>query len=126
MLLFGFSLAILMAWIWLAQTRLRAFGSPPRLEAAGAAQDAPGVVAIIPARNEAATIGAVVAAHAGSDYPGEFSVIVVDDHSSDATRARAAQSGGDRVRVIEAPPLPDGWGLGRRLAGKSIRLPDYS
>ncbi|MCB2113080.1 MAG: glycosyltransferase [Parvularculaceae bacterium] len=109
MLLFGFSLAILMAWIWLAQTRLRAFGSPPRLEAAGAAQDAPGVVAIIPARNEAATIGAVVAAHAGSDYPGEFSVIVVDDHSSDATRARAAQSGGDRVRVIEAPPLPDGW-----------------
>jgi len=109
MLLIGFSASILIIWIWLACTRLRAFQSPPRLEAHPLIGDAPSVVAVIPARDEEATIGAIVAAHAGADYPGEFSVIVVDDHSTDLTAAIAKQSGGDRLTLIEAPPLPEGW-----------------
>jgi len=77
-------------------------------------KDWPRVAAVIPARNEAASIAAVVAAMANQDYPGEFSVIVVDDHSDDGTRdlARTAamRSGAsDRVRIISAPALASGW-----------------
>jgi len=74
--------------------------------------DWPEVVAVIPARNEAETIADVVASHGASTYPGRFSVIVVDDGSSDGTGevARAAASVVPRaVEVIEAPPLAPGW-----------------
>lgn len=74
----------------------------------------PSVVAIIPARNEARTIGPMIASLAGQDYPGKLSVIVVDDHSSDDTADRAieaAKSAGssDRVAVHSAAELPTGW-----------------
>src|SRR5208282_5323251 len=51
----------------------------------------PGVVAVVPARNEAETIGRVVAALVQQDYPGVFSVVVVDDHSEDDTARLAEQ-----------------------------------
>ena len=74
----------------------------------------PRVTAIIPARNEAASIAPAVAALARQDYPGEFSVIVIDDHSEDQTAEVARQtaiecSAAARVEVISAPPLPPGW-----------------
>jgi len=77
-------------------------------------RDWPRVTAIIPARNEAALISAVVAAMAKQDYPGEFSVIVVDDHSNDgsAELAREAASGSgaaDRFEIATAPELVSGW-----------------
>src|SRR5215470_1245272 len=52
----------------------------------------PGVRAIVPARNEASSIAAVVAALARQDYPGEFSVVIVDDHSEDGTAALARKA----------------------------------
>jgi glycosyltransferase involved in cell wall biosynthesis len=54
---------------------------------------------LIPARNEAATIGAVVreCRNAG------FSVTVIDDGSSDATAAEARQTGAD-VFTLSGPP----------------------
>jgi len=74
----------------------------------------PRVVAIVPARNEAETIARAVGALAKQDYPGEFSIVVVDDHSEDATAAlalHAAQESGatNRVRIHVAAPLPSGW-----------------
>jgi len=74
----------------------------------------PRVTAIIPARNEADTIGQTIAALVQQDYPGEFSVIVVDDHSEDQTPQIAQQSAKDngaqsRVIVHAASPLPPGW-----------------
>jgi hopene-associated glycosyltransferase HpnB len=77
-------------------------------------QQWPRVVAIVPARNEAATIGATVASLTRQNYPGEFSILVVDDHSEDATAAlalRAAQEQGaaSRVQVRAASALPTGW-----------------
>jgi len=74
----------------------------------------PSVIAVVPARNEAETIGRAVTGLAQQDYPGAFSVVVVDDHSEDGTasiaRQVAAENGaGDRVRVVNASELPEGW-----------------
>ncbi len=69
----------------------------------------PAVVAVVPARDEAAVIGRAVASLAAQDYPGDFRVIVVDDGSSDGTGAVARAAGGRRVTVLRAAPLAAGW-----------------
>lgn len=65
---------------------------------------------LIPARNEAANIGpALMAARASRGVAVE--VIVMDDGSTDGTaelvQAQAAEDA--RVRLVTAPPLPEGW-----------------
>jgi hopene-associated glycosyltransferase HpnB len=74
----------------------------------------PRVVAVVPARNEAETIAQAVRSLAAQDYPGEFSIIIVDDHSEDATanlaRKAADKSGASqRVKIHSAAPLASGW-----------------
>src|SRR5579885_800543 len=74
----------------------------------------PRVVAVVPARNEAATIGRAVKSLARQAYDGELSVVVVDDRSEDGTaefaRHAAMEAGAaERVQVREATPLPGGW-----------------
>jgi len=74
----------------------------------------PPVVAVLPARNEAQSIAAVVMSLAAQDYAGEFFVVIVDDHSEDGTAEiarQAAEAAGAalRVRVVSAPELPRGW-----------------
>jgi hopene-associated glycosyltransferase HpnB len=74
----------------------------------------PRVIAIVPARNEAETIAQTVRSLAAQDYPGEFSIIIVDDHSEDATailaRKAASESGASqRVKIHSAAPLAPGW-----------------
>jgi cellulose synthase/poly-beta-1,6-N-acetylglucosamine synthase-like glycosyltransferase len=74
----------------------------------------PSVVAIVPARNEAETIGQTLAALLQQDYPGKLSVIVVDDHSEDATspiarRTAQEKNAGSRVEIHPASTLPAGW-----------------
>ena len=89
---------------WRADQRLPAEPSPPA--------DWPEVAVLIPARDEAATIGRAVESHVASRYPGALSVIVIDDASSDGTAdvARAAARGSDRtVHVVQAPALAPGW-----------------
>ncbi len=81
---------------------------PKRLE------DWPRVVAIVPARNEARTISEAVSSLAKQDYPGEFSIIVIDDHSEDGTAALAQQAANEfgasqRVKIHVASPLAPGW-----------------
>lgn len=104
----------LLAWCVLAAFRGGFWRADQRLNGAPGAELAPwpSVAAIIPARNEAASVAAVVAAHMGADYRGAFNVILVDDQSSDATAdiARAAAADRpDRLTIIEGAPLPDGW-----------------
>jgi glycosyltransferase involved in cell wall biosynthesis len=68
-------------------------------------QEGPDVSVIVPARNEEACLGACLdslLAQTGVD----FEIIVVDDQSTDGTRAIAAARSG--VRVIEAGPLAPG------------------
>ena len=74
----------------------------------------PRVIAIVPARNEAETIARAISTLAKQDYPGEFSIVSVDDHSEDATAALALQAAEEsgatsRVLVHAAAPLPPGW-----------------
>jgi len=73
----------------------------------------PRVTAVIPARNEAASIALVVAALIKQDYPGEFFMVIVDDHSDDATAdlARTAAGSGatSHLQILSAPPLAPGW-----------------
>jgi hopene-associated glycosyltransferase HpnB len=81
---------------------------PKRLE------DWPRVVAIVPARNEARTISEAVSSLAKQDYPGEFSIIVIDDYSEDGTAALAQQAANEfgasqRVKIHVASPLAPGW-----------------
>ena len=53
----------------------------------------PGVVAVVPARNEATVLPAALPTLLGQDYPGAFAVVLVDDDSSDGTSAVAAALG---------------------------------
>jgi hopene-associated glycosyltransferase HpnB len=74
----------------------------------------PKVVAIVPARNEAETVAAAIASLASQDYPGTFSIVVVDDHSDDSTVAVARQAAGDSgaaqdITILPAAPLVPGW-----------------
>lgn len=71
---------------------------------------------LVPARNEAATIGATVRHLLAQAYP-NFEVLVLDDQSSDDTAASAlsAAAGDDRLRVLAGAPLPQGW-LGKNWA----------
>ena len=95
----------------------------------------PRVTAIVPARNEAETIGRAVTSLAKQDYRGEFFTIVVDDHSDDGTAALARKAAGEcnaseRISMHSASELPPGWtgkvwamSEGITVAGK--RAPDY-
>jgi hopene-associated glycosyltransferase HpnB len=70
----------------------------------------PAVAAIVPARNEADCIGASIASLLAQDYRGRWTVILVDDDSSDGTAdiARRAE-GNERLQVVTSRGLPAGW-----------------
>jgi len=140
--------ASLAAWVylaffhgrfWRADQRL-ADGAPvdSALSAAAASRSlAPSVVAVVPARDEAEVIERSIASLLDQDYPGPFSVVLVDDHSDDdtAVRARAiaaSHARGDRLEVVRAADRPPGWvgkmwavhsGVAHALDGES--LPDF-
>jgi hopene-associated glycosyltransferase HpnB len=71
---------------------------------------APSIVAVVPARNEAETVGRAIGSLAGQRYPGAFHIVLVDDASSDGTAeiARAAAPP-ELLTVIRSEPLPSGW-----------------
>ena len=81
----------------------------PRRPGAGAgARRWPGVVAVVPARNEAAVLPAALPTLLRQDYPGAFAVVLVDDDSSDGTSAVAAALG--RAAPGHAASRPcDAW-----------------
>jgi hopene-associated glycosyltransferase HpnB len=74
----------------------------------------PIVIAVIPARNEAATMAQTLASLLKQNYAGEFSVIVVDDHSEDGTAQIAQQTARElntdsRIEIRRASDLPAAW-----------------
>lgn len=67
----------------------------------------PNVDIIIPARDEAETIGPVIASLLGQDYPGQFRVILVDDNSTDGTAALAGEA--PNLLIVRGTQKPAGW-----------------
>ncbi len=58
---------------------------------------------MVPARNEADCIGASIGSLLAQDYPGPWTVILVDDDSSDGTaehRSPRPRNADERLRVV--------------------------
>ncbi len=95
------------------------------------------VVAVIPARNEAAGIAPAIGSLLDQEFPGTLEIVLVDDGSTDGTaqlaRAVACQTGDEsRLTVLKGRPLPPGWSgklwavqQGLKHAMKRHQEPDF-
>jgi hopene-associated glycosyltransferase HpnB len=105
------------AWVYLLVAHAGFWRTDCRLPAGGGgaepvAGDWPSVVAVIPARDEAAILPETLPSLLSQAYPGELAVVLVDDGSSDGTGAVAEALGsasGAALKVIAGEPLPEGW-----------------
>ncbi len=73
---------------------------------------APQIAAIVPARDEEANIAPCLQSLLEQDYPASrMSIVVIDDHSTDATAAivRGLAARHARIALSPSPPLPPGW-----------------
>jgi hopene-associated glycosyltransferase HpnB len=101
-----------MIWAYLALARGSFWRTnQPHPNASGKAELSGGVVAVVPARNEAELIGPVVTSLLNQNLA--MPVILVDDESTDGTAdvaRRAAEKAGkaDSLVVIQSKPLPAG------------------
>src|SRR5262249_42245932 len=97
--------AALTGWLYLIAARGAFWLASMRDDASPSSQALwPAVIAVVPARDEAGCVAESVSSLLDQDYPGAFSVILVDDQSSDGTAAvalRAAQMRGasDRLSI---------------------------
>ncbi len=107
---------LVVAWLVILTRGVRAVAE----DAVGDAPAAwPDIVAIVPARDEAAVIARSVGSLLAQDYPGRLRVILIDDHSSDGTseiaRALAPSARSEHLppapalTVLPAPALTPGW-----------------
>jgi hopene-associated glycosyltransferase HpnB len=74
----------------------------------------PSICTIIPARNEADVLPISLKSLLNQDYSGHFSIILIDDQSTDKTGEIAQNianhlNQSDRLKVILGKPLPVGW-----------------
>jgi hopene-associated glycosyltransferase HpnB len=103
----------LVIWLYLLLARggYWRFDLPEPVRDSGAL---PAVVAVVPARNEAAVVGRAVKSLLDQDYPGHLHVVLVDDHSEDGTADEALTAAARSLRpkgltVRRSPALPPGW-----------------
>src|SRR5271156_3588549 len=101
-------------WVYLLFFRGGFWWLPYRRAPVAANVGGRSVVAVIPARDEAAVVGRAVASLLAQDYDGNFRIVVVDDQSSDgpaeAARGAALAAGAsDRLTICRGKPVPPGW-----------------
>jgi chlorobactene glucosyltransferase len=99
---------------WLILRAVRQRGLLPRLVAAPppSGEQAPHLAVIVPARDEEANIGRCLQSLLAQDYPASrLGIVVVDDHSADATAAivRELAARHRQIAFIQSPPLPPRW-----------------
>jgi hopene-associated glycosyltransferase HpnB len=105
----------LLIWLYLLLARGGFWRTSTQLSPAAPEHDlAAKVVAIIPARDEAAVVGDCVKSILQQSYSGAIHVIVVDDASSDGTaqvagEAAASIGASARLTVLAGAPLASGW-----------------
>jgi hopene-associated glycosyltransferase HpnB len=126
----------LLIWIYLLAGR-GAFWRISKSLARGMPQSTPvkRVLTVIPARNEAETIGETVTSLLQQDFPAPLHILVVDDGSLDRTaelaRAAAERAGREsQLTVITGMPLPGGWtgklwAVAQGIAEAETLAPDY-
>jgi hopene-associated glycosyltransferase HpnB len=111
----GGSALALLVWVyllaghggyWRTDQRLPAAAGQPLGQSLGWPPGWPSVVAIVPARDEAAVLPATLPTLFGQDYQGEFGVVLVDDESSDGTSRVAAALGHAAGWADPADPDP--------------------
>jgi hopene-associated glycosyltransferase HpnB len=96
----------LLIWLYLVLARGRFWSSTPELPADLPAEFPP-VDIVVPARDEAPTIAAVIASLLAQEYAGAMRVILVDDGSSDGTAALVGSA--PNLLVLRAEPKPREW-----------------
>ena len=99
-------------WIYMAAARGGFWLAAERDDGRPAPAVWPDVVAVIPARDEAEGVGETVRSLLLQDYPGAFSIVLVDDESTDDTAGvtrRAAEGHEARLTVLPGAPRPKGW-----------------
>ena len=125
--------ATLAVWIYLIAGR-GGFWLALECDDGGPAPSAwPAVTAVIPARDEAESVGQTIASLLNQDYPGAFSIVLVDDQSSDGTAEvarRAAAAAADQLTVLPGAALPAGWtgklwAMKQGVARALMSEPDY-
>lgn len=100
------ALLALLIWLYLFFGHGRFWVSAPQLPVA-TPPEFPEVDVIVPARDEAQTIGPVIASLLAQDYRGKFRITLIDDGSTDATTSLAGTA--PNLTVICAQPKPAGW-----------------
>jgi hopene-associated glycosyltransferase HpnB len=99
-------------WFWLCRERDDSAAAANKVR--NEADVWPSVVAIIPARDEADMIAHSVGSLLRQDYSGPFSVVVVDDQSTDGTASIASIAASDaraaeRLKIVTGNGPPPGW-----------------
>ena len=116
-ILLAASVIALAAWAYLLAGHGGFWRTGQRLPA-GAADPAiwPGVVAVVPARDEAAMLPETLPTLLSQRYDGALTVLLVDDESSDGTAEVAAKIAADcrgeagaRLRLLAGEATPPGW-----------------
>lgn len=100
------AIVVLLSWLYLFLAHGRFWLSRPELPPARPAE-CPDVDIIVPARDEAATIGAVIASLLAQDYGGRFRVTLVDDNSTDGTALGLPRAA--NLEVIRLQSKPAQW-----------------
>jgi hopene-associated glycosyltransferase HpnB len=100
------ALLSLLIWLYLVLAHGKFWSSGPILQPATPAE-LPEVDVIVPARDEAETIGPVIASLVAQDYAGPLRITLVDDNSTDGTAAAAGTA--PNLRVLRGQPKPAGW-----------------
>jgi hopene-associated glycosyltransferase HpnB len=98
-----------LAWLIILLLPWRPWGTGEFIDSVQATPEADlgDITALIPARNEAGTIGKTLS---GLQAQGRnLSIVLVDDQSTDETAAVAQAHAGLNVRVLSGEPLPEGW-----------------
>ena len=105
----------LLIWIILVTSRDGFWKTDQRLPDVGdffQTHPAPPIVVVIPARNEAEMLPQSLRSLLKQTYPGKFSIVIVDDHSSDNTFQVArdlSQETDMEVVLVRGESLPEGW-----------------
>ena len=118
------ALVSLIVWLYLLFAHGKFWHSTPELPPATPAQH-PDVDIVVPARDEARTIGPAIGSLLKQDYAGKFQVFLVDDNSTDGTAALVGDANQLTVIILRSKPAEWSgklWALSQGVAASRAPL----